>query len=165
MTRNMESVISQVLADEGGVAQLPGELFVTRYGQTPDWLTQWNLMPPSNAAEAAGNYEHVFIATGIAEVIERDVATGHALATFAVHAGETAAIKALQRELHVTVDGVIGPNTLAALDAASDSVVAHGVVAAYGEHLGIALASSRRDNRVYARGWTRRLGRLIRGLA
>lgn len=154
-----------ILTDEGGVADVGDGKGVTRYGQTPGWLTQWNLMPPSNAAEAATNYEAVFAKTGVAEVIDRDVATGHALATFAVHAGETAAIKALQRELHVDVDGVIGPETLAALDRADDRVIAHGVVAAYGEHLGASMANTKRDNRVYARGWSNRLGRLIRGLA
>lgn len=165
MTRNMESAISQILLDEGGVADVGDGKGITRYGQTSDWLVQWNLMPPSNAAEAATNYEHVFTQTGIAAVIELDVATGHALATFAVHAGEDAAIKALQRELHVMVDGQIGPKTLAALDAANESTIAHGIVAAYGEHLGAAMANRKRDKRDFARGWAFRLGRLIRGLA
>jgi lysozyme family protein len=165
MTRNMESAIAMILQDEGGVADVGDGKGTTRYGQTPDWLEAWDLVPPSNVSDAAVNYETVFVRTGIAEVIERDVATGHALATFAVHAGEVAAIKALQRELQVTVDGAIGPETLAALDRASDSVVAHSVVAAYGEHLGAALANTKRDNRKFARGWMLRLGRLIRGLA
>ena len=165
MTRNMESAIAMILQDEGGVADVGDGKGITRYGQTPGWLEQWALVPPSNAADAAVNYETVFIRTGIDQVIERDVSIGHALATFAVHAGEGAAIRALQRELHVDVDGVIGPQTLAALDRASDSVVAHGIVAAYGEQLGEAMASIKKDNRKFARGWAFRLGRLIRGLA
>lgn len=154
-----------ILTDEGGVADVGDGKGITRYGQTPGWLESFDLLPPANAADAAVNYEAVFVKTGIAEVIDRDVATGHALATFAVHAGETAAIKALQRELHVDVDGAIGPETLAALDRADDRVIAHGIVAAYGEHLGASMANLKRDNRVYARGWSNRLGRLIRGLA
>lgn len=165
MTRNMESAIAMVIQDEGGVADVGDGKGLTKWGQTPGWLLQWDLPSPSNATEAADNYETVFVKTGIAQVIECDVATGHALATFATHAGETAAIKALQRELHVTVDGQIGPNTLAALTAANKSVVVHGVVAAYGEQLGAAMASIKRDNRKFARGWAFRLGRLIRGLA
>lgn len=165
MTRNMESVIAQILQDEGGVADVGDGKGITRYGQTPAWLAQWNLMPPSNSAEAAMNYERYFAQTGLQAVVDRDPAIGHALATFAVHAGEDAAIKALQRELHVTVDGVIGPKTLAALETANRSVLAHGVVAAYGEQLGAAMASIKRDNRRFARGWANRLGRLIRGLA
>lgn len=165
MTRNMESAIAMILTDEGGVADVGDGKGVTRYGQTPGWLAQFDLVPPSNQADAAVNYEAVFVKTGIAEVIDRDIATGHALATFAVHAGETAAIKALQRELHVDDDGVIGSQTLAALDRADDRVIAHGIVAAYGEHLGAAMASTKRDNRKFARGWALRHGRLIRGLA
>lgn len=165
MTRNMEAVISQILADEGGVADVGDGKGVTRYGQTPGWLAAFDLVPPSTAADAAVNYEIYFAKVGLDAVIARDPAIGHALATFAVHAGDHAAIRALQRELHVTVDGVIGPKTLAALDAANESVVAHGLVAAYGEQLGEAMASVKKDNRRFARGWAFRLGRLIRGLA
>lgn len=161
----MESAIAILLSDEGGIADVGDGKGVTRFGQTPGWLESFGLVPPSNAADAAVNYEVVFTKTRIADVIERDVATGHALATFAVHAGEQTAIKALQRELHVDDDGVIGPQTLAALDRADDRVIAHGIVAAYGEHLGASMANRKRDNRDYARGWANRLGRLIRGLA
>lgn len=166
VTRNMESVISLIIMDEGGIADVGDGKGVTRYGQTPAWIEAWDLVPPGTMADAAANYEAVFKKTGVDEVIERDVATGHALATFAIHAGETAAISALQRELHVVVDGVIGPKTLQALERASDSVVAHGLVAAYVEYvLGEAMANRTRDNRQYARGWSRRAGKLIRGLA
>jgi lysozyme family protein len=165
MTRNMESAIAMILADEGGVADVQDGKGVTRYGQTSGWLTQFNLMPPSNMSEAADNYEKVFVSTGISQVIEKDVATGHALATFAVHAGETVAIKALQRELHVDDDGQIGPQTLEALDQANRSVLSHGMVAAYGEYLGASMANMNRDRRKFAKGWANRLGRLIRGLA
>jgi lysozyme family protein len=166
MTRNMESAIAMILQDEGGISDVGDGKGVTRYGQTNAWIEAWDLVPPGTMADAAANYEAVFKKTGIAEVIERDVATGHALATFAIHAGESVAVMALQRELHVHVDGILGRQTLLALERASDSVVAHGLVASYVEYvLGDAMANRNRDNRQYARGWSRRAGKLIRGLA
>ena len=164
MTRNMESAIAMIMDDEGGVADVGDGKGVTRYGQTREWLAAYDLPTPATPADAAVNYETVLTSTGIADVIERDLASGHALATFAVHAGERAAIEALQKELGVVVDGSIGPKTLAAFDMADKSAIAHAIVAAYGERLGSALSSQKRDNRQFARGWMLRLGRLIRGL-
>lgn len=164
MTRNMESAVAMILMDEGGVADVGDGKGITRYGQTPEWLANYDLPTPANQADAAVNYERVFVRTGIAKIIDRDVEAGHALATFAVHAGERAAIEALQTELGVKADGIIGPKTLTAFETANVRAIAHGIVAAYGERLGNALASDKRDNRKYARGWMLRLGRLIRGL-
>lgn len=161
----MESAIAMLLQDEGGVVTLADGKGETRFGQTKDWLENFGFVPPSNSADAAANYEAMFVKTGIADVIERDVAIGHALATFAVHAGETAAIKALQREVQVQDDGAIGPLTLKAIDRIDANVLAHGLVAAYGEYLGASMANTNRDRRPFAKGWANRLGRLIRGLA
>ena len=165
MTRNMDATLAQVLADEGGVSDVGDGKGVTRYGQTSPWLEHWGLVPPHTAEQAATNYETVWARTGIADVIDRDQTLGYVLSTFATHAGERLAIAALQRELGVEDDGQIGPVTLAKLDASPMDAVAHGLVAAYGEHIGVSLANTKRDNRVYARGWMFRLGRLIRGLA
>ena len=164
MTRNMESVIAMILTDEGGVADVGDGKGITRYGQTKEWLAEYDLPTPATPADAAVNYETVFHKTGISAVIDSDAPSGHALATFAIHAGERAAIESFQHELGVKADGIIGLKTMAAFEMADKSAIVHAIVAAYGERLGAALASEKRDNRKYARGWMLRLGRLIRGL-
>ena len=45
MTPAVKAVIDRVLLHEGGIAQVPGETWITRFGQTPDWLATWGLTP------------------------------------------------------------------------------------------------------------------------
>jgi lysozyme family protein len=117
-----DAFIRVILPNEGGVAQVPGESWVTYYGQTPAWLRTWGLPQPRNAGEALDNYlrwaERLKL-TAIADPDADDTSDALLIAVldFAVHSGHVAAIKALQRILGVQADGRVGPRTRSALDA------------------------------------------------
>ena len=165
MTRNRQAVIDAILAEEGGVKDVGDGAGITRYGQTPDWLDRWGLVPPSSTADAAVNYERWFELSGLGDIADSHVFLGRVLADFAIHAGEGTATRKLQVELGVKADGVLGPVTLTAIRAVDDHAIATKVLASRLEYEGVLLASFAIDRRQYAKDWTARIARQLRGLA
>lgn len=161
-TMGRDEIIRRILAREGGVAQVPGESFITRWGQTPGWLEQFSLPIPTNIAEAADNYAAWLSQTRLDRVV-LDTADDLADITidFAVHAGHVPAIRLLQAALGVAVDGILGPVTETALRSADRKGLARRMLAGRLEQIG-GLISQRPDRYSrYALGWLRRVGEQV----
>ena len=164
-TQARDELIRRILVREGGVADVGDGKGLTRFGQTPGWLTQFNLPIPTNPTEAADNYARWMQATKLDHLIG-DMADDLAdiVLDFAVHAGHISAIRMLQSSLGVATDGVIGPSTDAALIQQNRSAIAKRVLAGRLDQLG-ALISQQPDKYArYARGWLRRIGEQVQRL-
>ncbi len=159
MTRDEAAaeVLSQVMAWEGGVATVPGESFVTRFGQTPEWLSTFGLTAPRTPAEALANYRTWLVRTGLIGVCDYADAFAVSVVDWAVHAGHVPAIRALQGRLGVTVDGIYGPETQTAVDIADRVVIARRMVSARLRSLGKLIASKPEQYGRYAGGWMNRV--------
>lgn len=161
-----DEIIARVIEREGGVAQVPGESFVTRYGQTPGWLEQFGLPVPATAADASRNYAAWLSKTGLDTligVVPDDLAD--IVIDFAVHAGHLPAIRLLQAAVGVKVDGILGPKTVIALSQMDRDRVARKVLAGRLEQVGGLLTDNPAKFSRYARGWLRRIGEQVRQLA
>lgn len=156
----IDDVLTRILEDEGGIADIGDGKGVTRFGQTPQWLTDNSLPTPTTPAQAAANYLTWFGRHGITKVIERDAFIGWIVADACVNFGLSAGVKLLQRTLNVKDDGVIGPQTLGAIPV-NNAHFARRLVAAKGRYYGDILSSDVIDRRKFARGWMHRLGRQI----
>jgi len=161
-----DELIARVIRREGGVADVGDGKGITRWGQTPGWLTQFNLPIPTNQAEAADNYAAWLRQTQLDQVIG-PVADDLAdiVIDFAVHAGHGAAVRMLQAAVGVRQDGVVGPVTLAALAAVERQTVARRVLAGRLEQIGGLITDDPAKYARYARGWCRRVGDQVRRLA
>jgi lysozyme family protein len=169
--KRLHEVITQILEDEGGIAQLPGEPFITRFGQTPDWLDQHDFIPPKTVEQAYANYvAWLTRKTKISLICDIAPYVGYLIADWAVLSGEAVAVKALQRELKVEDDGIIGPETLGALRLVNQGVIARGVLAAHNDFVGTLVAATKDakgnpvDRRKFVRSWNSRIARQIRRL-
>jgi lysozyme family protein len=161
-----DEIIATVLANEGGIADVGDGKGLTRFGQTPGWLSQFNLPIPANITEAADNYADWLRLTKLDALIggqPDDLAT--IVIDFAVHSGHVTAIRMLQSAIGAQVDGVIGRSTLAALANADRKTVARRVLAGRMEQIGGLIADHPERYARFARGWLRRLGDQVRRLA
>lgn len=118
MTRDeaADVIIGRVLEREGGIGQVPGEAWVTHFGQTPMWLTQFGFAPPRTLEDAAANYRTWLVRTRLIGVCDYPDSLADVVIDFAVQAGHMLAIAKLQRTLGVKVDGIIGPETQGSID-------------------------------------------------
>lgn len=161
----IHDVITKILEDEGGIADVHDGKGVTRFGQTPQWLDDNGLVPPSSAADAAANYEAWMQRVGLTAICERDGFVGWIVTDMAVHSGLTQAVKTLQRALGVTDDGAMGPQTRQRFEAvAGQPMLARKLVAERVKFVGSLLASTSVDRRKWARGWMNRLARQIEAI-
>lgn len=166
MTRDdvAAEMVSRVLVREGGVADVGDGKGVTRYGQTAGWLAQFGLPEPANAMQAAANYLTWIVRTKL--IVLCDVADDLCDCTidFAVNAGHRVAIHELQAAMRLATDGVIGPETEAAIARADRPKVARLVLAGrlrfYGSLLGSDVSKQR-----FARGWLNRVAAQVEALA
>jgi lysozyme family protein len=163
MTRNVQAVIDQVLADEGGIKDVGDGKGLTRFGQTPPWLETHGFTPPTTPAEAAANYGIWMARLRLAEVCDYDVTLGHVLTDWAVHAGERVAVRAFQKILGVAADGVLGPVTFEAMRARRPEALARRII---GDRIRFTGRLLRDDptKRPYAAGWADRLADLVEAL-
>lgn len=157
-------VIQKILDDEGGIADVGDGKGVTAFGQTPDWIKDNGFPAPTSRDQAGQNYAQWMVKTRLLDVCQIDGFIGWVVTDMAVHFGLSTAVKVLQRSLGVTADGVIGPQTLNALDHANAHQFARTIVAAKGVEYGRVLSNPAKDNRPYAKGWLTRLGRQIQAL-
>lgn len=161
-----DELIRLVMEREGGVADVGDGKGITRYGQTPGWLTQFDFRPPTNPTEAAENYARWLNVTRLDRligVVVDDLAD--IVIDWAVHAGHVSAIRGLQAALGVPVDGVMGDNTLGAVARMDRGVAARRVLASRLEQMGGLISSRPERHARYAKGWLNRIGEQIRRLA
>ena len=163
------AIIDRILEREGGIADVGDGKGITRFGQTPAWLEQFDLPIPTNEAEAADNYAAWLAIVGLDAVIgdEADLLADFVI-DFAVHSGHQAAIRALQITLgHLKADGQMGPKTRGAIDALDAvawrrTAVALGV---FGEEIrfqGRMITTQPEKYARYAHGWANRnAGKLL----
>lgn len=162
-----DAIVDRVLTREGGVAQVAGESWVTRWGQTPQWLATFKLPSPSTVEEAHENYVAWLQMTRLDRVIgDAPDVLADVVIDYAVHSGHVPAIQALQDAVKVPADGVIGPVTIEAIHIDSDRrrAAAH-IIAARSEHQGRLIARKPQQFAIYALGWARRQAEFIRALA
>lgn len=165
-TAARDELIRRVIVREGGVADVGDGKGMTRFGQTPGWLTQFNLPTPTNPTEAAENYAAWLQQTRLDRLIG-PVADDLAdiVIDWAVHAGHVSAIRMLQASLGVAVDGVLGQATEAALAKQDRKVIARRVLSGRLDHMGGLISSQPNKYARYARGWLRRVGEQVQRLA
>jgi lysozyme family protein len=164
MTPEVAYVIAKIQSDEGGVADLDDGKGTTYYGQTGDWLNRYGFPYPQSLAEAAQNWARWLEVMRFDAVIAWDVTVGHLVADWALHSGETPAVRSLQRAIGATPDGRMGPDTLTSLTGHNPSAIALHVLADRIEYVGGLLASHQQDRRKWAKGWLNRLARQVRAL-
>ena len=97
-----DEIIRRILDREGGVADVGDGKGVTRWGQTPGWLSDFDLPTPTNEAEAAENYATWLRVTGLERLLQpRADALADTVIDLAVHSGHVTAIKSLQKAVGV----------------------------------------------------------------
>lgn len=164
MARNaFSNCLAFVLEEEGGYADMPGDPGgATNMGITRATLSAWRGKPVTKddvlsleREEAAAIYE----ANYWNAISGDELPAGVDLALFddAVNSGPRQAVRDLQRALDVAVDGIIGPITLAAIEAAAPADLVAGLCAARKARLSGLSHFSR-----FGRGWTRRIQRAER---
>lgn len=159
------AVISRILTHEGGISQNIGESFVTRFGQTPEWLAFYSLPVPATKEQAAANYRVWLTLTKLEAVCSVDDGLPDAVIDWAVLSGEGPAIRALQAAIGTRPDGVIGPETLAKLDAATNRRgMAVRIVADNVDQIA-SIVSRDPSKLVFLTGWMARASSKLRSLA
>lgn len=156
-TAARDAIIAEVIRREGGVADIGDGKGITRWGQTPGWLAQFNLPIPDSQAAAASNYADWLRLTGLDAVIgdEADPAADFVI-DFAVHSGHQPAIKLLQHEIGVMADGVMGPKTRAALATVDRRWLAFAVIAGEMKYQGALITNNPAAYARWAKGWANR---------
>lgn len=159
----IDALLDDVIRREGGYVHHPADRGgCTHYGITLATLAEWRRQPVScddvrqlTLAEAREVYRRRYVqAPGFDRVT--DPALQALLVDYAVHSGPRRAVEALQRAVGATVDGRLGPQTLAALDRVGPEITQRAVLRLRGEHLA-ALLQADPTQRVFAAGWLRRL--------
>lgn len=156
--QNFETALAHVFKVEGGYADHPSDPGgATNFGITRATLASWRGKPVSKAevkaltrAEAASIYR----ANYWDKVKGDDLPSGVDLAMFdhAVHSGPNRAIRNLQGALRVTVDGIQGPQTAAALNTQPADIVIRAMTSRR-----MALLERLPTWKTFGRGWTRRV--------
>lgn len=152
-----DAIIAEVIKREGGVSDIGDGKGITRWGQTPGWLAQFNLPIPDSPEAAASNYAEWLRLTGLDAVIgETADPAADFVIDFAVHSGHIPAIRLLQTVLGVTADGVMGPKTRAAIEWADRRWLAFAVIAGEMKYQGGIITDNPAKHARWARGWANR---------
>ena len=152
----VDDLVAMVIEREGGVKDVGDGKGVTRWGQTPGWLAQFNLPIPQNPADAARNYVAWLKLTGLDGIVTSADSVSDILMDIAVMSSAPKAIKALQASLRVPVDGVLGAQTILALDGADRGRLAKQIVAWDMRYQGSAITLNP-QRAEYAKGWADRM--------
>lgn len=113
------TLLGRLRVREGGIGDLDDGAGTTYFGQTLGWLAQYNLPIPKTADEAANNYRLWLLLSGL-DHLPDDLRLADAVVDYAINSGVSPAVRSLQRLLGFAPrdqDGVLGPQTRAALDA------------------------------------------------
>lgn len=157
-------IVGRILTREGGVVSLPGEGWVTRWGQTPPWLEHYGLPLPMTKADAGANYLAWLRKSGLIAVCDQADALADLTVDYAVLHGVHRAVLALQAGLGVPADGVMGPVTLAALAQADRASLARKVLADRMRATGRLITDRPAQYAQFAAGWLNRLASLTEAL-
>ena len=158
----LDDVLTKVLGVEGGVADVGDGAGTTYYGQTQAWLDTWTLPIPMNQAEARENYRQWARRTRLANLVgDTFDVFGWAMVDWAVNSGESVPIKALQRRLVVPADGVLGPQTLAAVAADDRHALAREIVADHVRYYMTLEETDPQRNTKFAESWGNRIAQQV----
>ena len=138
---NYKNVIPFILKWEGGLSKNPSDFYAKYpvpdgsgyhtnkgiawynwakiYGSSPSSIKEWYLMPSSKWEKVY----HDYYWNGIKGDLINSQRIADAMANWAWGSGQSKPIKALQKILNVKVDGVIGNQTISALNAANENDV------------------------------------------
>lgn len=166
MTRDEAAgvLIARVIAAEGGVADVGDGKGITRFGQTPDWLSRFRLRAPATVVEAAQNYRVWLVRTGLIGVCDYPDSFAHAVIDWAVTSGHAVAIRALQRAVGAPVDGIYGPETQTFVDVADRVRVAKRLVADRVRFFGRIVTAAPEKHARFCAGWMNRMAAQIEDL-
>lgn len=169
-TALLQTVLDRVLESEGGVSDHPADRGgLTAYGLTRPFLKDVTQRDWTDAEIVALTREQALAVYTLWAALRKldqlpdDLRLAWAVIDYAVLHGERPAIRALQRQLGVLPDGLIGPVTIAALQRtpAQLEAVRLGIMADRLEALGHVIAQP--GQAVFALGWLRRVARHLRG--
>lgn len=163
----IDQMLADVLVREGGyVDHVHDRGSCTNFGITIQTLSDWRDRPVTcqdvrhlTQAEALEIYREFYVRRpGFMQITDERLR--YVLVDFGIHSGPRTAIRALQAAIGVTPDGVLGPKTIAAVDAADAADVYRRVLRARMSYLAGIL---QRDpsQRVFAAGWVRRLAEFV----
>lgn len=162
-TPTVQDIVQDVLRREGAFVQHPADHGgPSKFGITQATLADWRGHAVTAADVAALNLDE---ATRILEQRYvrdpkfdqvHDARLQALLVDYGVHSGPSRVIRALQRVVGVEVDGVIGPDTLAAIDRMGADTVTRQLLQARGRALASLIAADPAQ-RAFAAGWLRRL--------
>lgn len=160
-----ETIVARILVREGGVADVRDGKGITRYGQTPAWLAEFQLPAPDSMAQAGANYLAWLELTGLDAIVTVADDLADIVVDIAVMSDHRKAIKALQACLAVTVDGELGPATLGKLALVADrGKLARLVIAWDMAYQGRLITADPAARGPYAAGWANRMAVHVRDL-
>jgi lysozyme family protein len=149
-------ILMRVLAREGGIKDIGDGKGETRFGQTPDWIRQFGFLPPYTADQALANYATWLVRTKLIGLCDYPDSLADVAVDFAVQSGHTIAIADLQRALGAKVDGLLGPETQAVVDACDRRVTAGALLAAKLRYRGQLITGNPIKFAQWAQGWLAR---------
>jgi len=159
------TVITDVLLREGDIKDVGDGKGLTRFGQTPDWLTQFGLPVPNSVAEAAANYRRWLDLTNLIALCDVFDSLADVVIDWGVHSGHIPAVRALQRALGVRADGVLGPVTESALALVDRPRMARRMLADSDRYKGRLITDDPAQYARFAAGWASRRAEQIERLA
>lgn len=158
----IDSILDDILAREGGYVDHANDRGgCTNMGITLATLYDWRGRPVTcddvqrlTRDEARAIYRELYVTRPGFDTLPAGRLQA-LLIDWGVHSGPRTAIRALQRVLHITADGVLGPKTRAAAAAASPEIYRL-LLQSRGEYIAGILQRDA-SQRVFAAGWLRRL--------
>lgn len=162
-----DAILEEILRREGGYVDHPMDRgSCTNFGITLHTLSDWRGRQVSCAdvaaltrAEALQIYHAIYVSVPQFERIADDRLRA-LLVDWGVHSGTRTAIRHLQRALGVPVDGVLGPQTLRAIDQRGCAEVYRLVLQARFSFIA-GLLQRDASQRVFAAGWIRRIAEFV----
>jgi lysozyme family protein len=159
----VDRVIEDVLRREGGYVDHPADRGgCTNHGITQATLADYRGTPVSctdvrtlTIDEARRIYRRLYV-EGPGFHLLTDGPLQALLVDYAVHSGPRRAVQALQRVVGTSTDGVLGPQTVAAIERIGADMARRGVLRLRGEWIA-GILQHQPDQRVFAAGWLRRL--------
>lgn len=158
---SFDRALALVLASEGGYIDDPRDAGgATNRGITRATLARWRGRPVSKAevrlldrAEAVAIYRELYWNVVKGDALPRGLDL--ALFDYAVNSGPGRAVRTFQEVLGVTVDGAIGPRTLAAVERADPAALIRTVC-----RRRLSLLERVHAFAIFGRGWTARIKRV-----
>ena len=159
----VREIVDDVLRREGEFVQHPADAGgPTKFGITQATLAEWRHAPVTASDvsaltldEARRILEQRYVRDPKFDQVH-DARLQALLVDYGVHSGPSRVVRALQRVVGVEVDGVIGPDTLAAIDRMGADTVTRQLLQARGRALASLIAADPAQ-RAFAAGWLRRL--------